>query len=157
NWDVSLHERLLETGLAPLLDGAVASAEIGAAKPDPAIFAAALEIAGVGPAEACHVGDTPDADVAGALRAGVRPVLLVRDGATRGEFGQRRVAPRTALAWGAGLYAAFWVVAAIMLAIFGQPPEQDIVRELKHQDAVGVLAGYAVLTCVLAPIAEEFF
>ena len=36
NWDVSLHERLAETGLAPLLDGAVASAEFGAAKPDPA-------------------------------------------------------------------------------------------------------------------------
>ena len=47
NWDVSLHERLAETGLAPLLDGAVASAELGAAKPDPAIFARGLEIAGV--------------------------------------------------------------------------------------------------------------
>src|SRR5688500_14415629 len=39
NWDVSLHERLAETGLAPLIDGAVASAELGAAKPDGAIFA----------------------------------------------------------------------------------------------------------------------
>ena len=29
NWDVSLHERLAETGLAPLVDGAVASAELG--------------------------------------------------------------------------------------------------------------------------------
>ena len=46
NWDVSLHERLAETGLAPLLDGAVASAELGAAKPDPAIFARGLELAG---------------------------------------------------------------------------------------------------------------
>ena len=42
NWDVSLHERLAETGLAPLVDGAVASAEVGAAKPDRAIFAHAL-------------------------------------------------------------------------------------------------------------------
>jgi hypothetical protein len=33
NWDVSLHERLDETGLAPLLDGAVASAEIAAPSP----------------------------------------------------------------------------------------------------------------------------
>ena len=81
NWDVSLHERLAETGLAPLLDGAVASAEVGAAKPEPAIFAAALQIARAAPADAWHVGDTPEVDVAGALRAGVRPVLLARGGA----------------------------------------------------------------------------
>ena len=42
NWDGSLHERLAETGLAPLVDGAVASAEVGSAKPDGAIFRAAL-------------------------------------------------------------------------------------------------------------------
>jgi membrane protease YdiL (CAAX protease family) len=59
--------------------------------------------------------------------------------------------------WAALLYGGFWVVAAILLSVFGQPPEQDIVRELKHQDAVGLLIGYAVLTCMLAPIAEEFF
>mgnify|MGYP003414681415 CR=1 FL=1 len=29
NWDHSLHERLAETALAPLLDAAVASAELG--------------------------------------------------------------------------------------------------------------------------------
>ena len=44
HWDVSLHERLAELELTPLLDGAIASAEFGAAKPDPAIFAAALEL-----------------------------------------------------------------------------------------------------------------
>ena len=35
NWDHSLHERLAEAGLAPLVDGAVASAELGRAKPGP--------------------------------------------------------------------------------------------------------------------------
>ena len=55
NWDVSLHERLAQTGLAELVDGAVASAELGVAKPDPAIFARALEIAGVGAAAAYQV------------------------------------------------------------------------------------------------------
>src|SRR4051812_17136287 len=34
NWDASLHERLHETGLAQLVDGALASAEIGSAKPE---------------------------------------------------------------------------------------------------------------------------
>ncbi|HEX7299405.1 MAG TPA: HAD family hydrolase, partial [Solirubrobacteraceae bacterium] len=38
NWDVSLHEVLVRTDLAAAVDGAVSSAEVGAAKPDPAIF-----------------------------------------------------------------------------------------------------------------------
>jgi putative hydrolase of the HAD superfamily len=81
NWDSSLHERLEETGLAPLVDGAIASAELGVAKPDGAIFERALALAGVGRGEAWHVGDSLDADVAGALAAGIRPVLIARDGA----------------------------------------------------------------------------
>lgn len=80
NWDWSLHERLAETGLAELVDGAIASAEIGSAKPDGAIFAAALELAGTAPGQTWHVGDTPEADVAGARAAGIHPVLIVRDG-----------------------------------------------------------------------------
>jgi putative hydrolase of the HAD superfamily len=79
NWDWSLHERLQETGLAELVDGAVASAEVGSAKPDGAIFAAALRIAGTRPEDTWHVGDTPEADVAGALAAGIRPILIARD------------------------------------------------------------------------------
>jgi putative hydrolase of the HAD superfamily len=78
NWDASLHERLEETGLAPLVDGALASAEVGSAKPDGAIFAAALQLAGT--RDAWHVGDTVAADVEGALAAGLRPVLIARDG-----------------------------------------------------------------------------
>ena len=80
NWDVSLHERLAELELAPLLDGVLASAELGAAKPEPAIFAAALELAGAAAEQAWHAGDSPEADVAGALAAGVRPVLVARHG-----------------------------------------------------------------------------
>jgi putative hydrolase of the HAD superfamily len=81
NWDTSLHERLAETGLAELVDGAVASAELGAAKPDGAIFARALALAGTRPAHAWHVGDSVEADVEGALAAGIRPVLIQRAGA----------------------------------------------------------------------------
>lgn len=80
NWDVSLHERLDETGLGALLDGAVASAEIGVAKPHPAIFERGLEIAGAAATDAWHVGDSPREDVEGARAAGVTPVLVVRDG-----------------------------------------------------------------------------
>jgi putative hydrolase of the HAD superfamily len=82
NWDISLHDVLEETGLAPLLDGVVTSAEIGSAKPDGAIFARGLELAGVAADEAVHVGDSVEHDVAGALAAGIEPLLVVRDGST---------------------------------------------------------------------------
>jgi putative hydrolase of the HAD superfamily len=81
NWDVSLHERLAETGIAGRVDAAVASAELGVAKPDPAIFAHALGLAGVPAGDAVHAGDSPREDVAGARAAGIEPVLVARDGA----------------------------------------------------------------------------
>ena len=78
NWDVSLLEVLEQTGLAPLLDAVVTSAAVGARKPDPAIFAAALALAGGPAVRAVHVGDSPTEDVAGARACGIRPVLLDR-------------------------------------------------------------------------------
>jgi putative hydrolase of the HAD superfamily len=87
NWDWSLHERLQETGLADLVDGALASAEIGSAKPDGAIFAAALRLAGTTPEETWHVGDTPEADVEGARAAGIHPVLIAREAPVPGAVG----------------------------------------------------------------------
>lgn len=80
NWDVSLHDALEATGLAGRLDGALSSAELGRAKPDPAIFEEALRRAGVQAGEAVHVGDSLEHDVAGARAAGIRPVLVARDG-----------------------------------------------------------------------------
>lgn len=80
NWDVSLHDVLARLGVAPLLHGVVTSAEYGARKPDPSIFAGALELAGVPAAKALHVGDSLDNDVAGARAAGIEPVLIRRDG-----------------------------------------------------------------------------
>lgn len=80
NWDCSLPAVLERCGLMVHLDAAVSSAEAGSRKPDPAIFAAALELAGCGPEEALHVGDTAEEDVEGARRAGVDVLLLDRDG-----------------------------------------------------------------------------
>jgi putative hydrolase of the HAD superfamily len=80
NWDCSLGTVLERCGLARLLDGAISSAEAGAPKPDPAIFIAALELARCEPAEALHVGDTREEDVTGSRAAGIRALLLDRDG-----------------------------------------------------------------------------
>jgi putative hydrolase of the HAD superfamily len=79
NWDCSLPDVLERIGLAPLLDGVLASATVGARKPDAAIFRRALVVAGVRPSEAIHVGDSLVEDVEGARRAGIEPILLSRD------------------------------------------------------------------------------
>lgn len=77
NWDVSLHGVLRDTGLAPLLDAVLTSAEEGVAKPHPAIFARALARGGgIEPADALHVGDSVEHDVAGARAAGMRAALV---------------------------------------------------------------------------------
>src|SRR5262249_44498411 len=80
NWDCSLPVVLERCGLGELLDGTVTSASAGARKPDPAIFTAALELAGCEAGEALHVGDTAEEDVAGARAAGIRALLLDREG-----------------------------------------------------------------------------
>lgn len=80
NWDCSLPETLQRTGLARLVDGTVSSAVAGAAKPDPAVFHAALELAGCAAEEALFVGDSLENDVHGARGAGIRAVLLARAG-----------------------------------------------------------------------------
>lgn len=80
NWDCGLPDVLRDAGLASGVAVVCASAAVGAAKPDPAIFRNALARLGVPPGGAVHCGDLPDADCAGARAAGVRGVLLDRDG-----------------------------------------------------------------------------
>lgn len=70
NWDIGLHEHLARLGLEGLFSTVVTSAEAGAPKPEPAIFALALERLGVKPGRAAHVGDEP-ADEDGARAAGM--------------------------------------------------------------------------------------
>ena len=82
NWDVSLHDVLERTELRPLVDAVVISAELGVAKPDPAIFRAALDRLGAGADGAVHVGDSLEHDVAGARAAGLEAVLVARNGTT---------------------------------------------------------------------------
>jgi putative hydrolase of the HAD superfamily len=93
NWDISLHDVLRSTGLRPLLDGVVCSAEVGASKPARAPFDAALELAGVRSDRVVHIGDGLEEDVAGAQAAGIEAVLLHRGaGAPEAPAGVRVIA-----------------------------------------------------------------
>jgi putative hydrolase of the HAD superfamily len=80
NWDYTLPDVLASCGLGGALDDVVTSAAVGARKPDPRIFEVALERAGCPADEALHVGDTADEDLAGARAAGIRALLIDRDG-----------------------------------------------------------------------------
>jgi putative hydrolase of the HAD superfamily len=80
NWDCSLPDWLAPTGIMDLVDGVVTSAEVGGAKPHPRVFERALTVAGVAPGEALHAGDKVDNDVEGAATAGIRAVLVQREG-----------------------------------------------------------------------------
>jgi putative hydrolase of the HAD superfamily len=80
NWDISLREVLERCGLMDHLDGAVSSAEAAAPKPDPALLLAGCELAGCEPGEALMVGDTPEEDTAAADAAGMRSLIVDREG-----------------------------------------------------------------------------
>jgi len=72
---ISAHHWL---GLEPYLNFVVTSEEAGSDKPEPLIFLAALDRAGVNASEAVHIGDQYELDVVGAQRAGITPILIDR-------------------------------------------------------------------------------
>ena len=86
NWDVSLPDVLARLGLAQPFEVIVTAAAIGAAKPDPRPFQAALERLGSDAARTVHVGDDPVTDIAGARAAGLSAVLLDRSGRAPGSI-----------------------------------------------------------------------
>jgi putative hydrolase of the HAD superfamily len=80
NFEPWLDEVLALQGITDRFAAVAISGTLGVAKPDPRIFKAALDEAGADPAATVHVGDQPVNDVAGALAAGITPVLIDRFG-----------------------------------------------------------------------------
>jgi HAD superfamily hydrolase (TIGR01549 family) len=72
----SYQEQLDELGLGLYFECAVAAGEVSIWKPEPGIFQHALRQLGVREEGCMYVGDNYYADVLGAARAGLRPVLL---------------------------------------------------------------------------------
>ena len=83
------------------------------------------------------------------LLSGRRPVPAV--------FGLRETRLWPALGMTALAYIGFWVVTIIVVTALGQPDEQELVQDIQDEDTLMVLIGFGVLSCFLAPLAEEFF
>jgi len=80
NFDSRLYDVLRACELDDFFDSVHISTRVGAAKPDPAIFQAALSDHRIEPRQACHVGDSLQEDVAGAQAAGLQAFLIDRRG-----------------------------------------------------------------------------
>ncbi len=75
-------EKLRALNIASYFDTIVISEDVGVTKPDPKIFAIALERIGAKPYETVFVGDNWTNDIVGATAAGMTAVWLNRDGQT---------------------------------------------------------------------------
>ncbi len=78
NFDSRLHQVLPALGLAEFFTSVTISTEVGAAKPDGAIFQLALNKHGCAPTEAWHVGDSLEEDYRAAIAAGLNGIWLQR-------------------------------------------------------------------------------
>ena len=88
NWDTPLDPLTERLGIAHYFDIIVASHDtrVRSAKPDSHIFNYTLAAVGVSAAETVHVGDTYEADVIGARRAGIHPIFIDRDSSQVGRW-----------------------------------------------------------------------
>lgn len=75
NRDKPFQELLHEHGIGEFFDFSLAAGEVNTYKPEPGVFEHALQRMNLSAQEVIYVGDNYYADVVGARRAGLRPVL----------------------------------------------------------------------------------
>lgn len=80
NWTWDAEKALAQAGLLDLVDGVAVSARVGARKPHPRAFQAALELAGVPAESVVFVGDDWRADVLGSVALGMTAFHVDRRG-----------------------------------------------------------------------------
>jgi membrane protease YdiL (CAAX protease family) len=157
------------------LEGALPPVGVPAWAPFAAVLGAFVGVLAVGIVVGVAIGlgggETTDLEESDGLTIGltlVQDVLLIAASVLTVWWLAGRLSPATfglrlpsalgpAIGWTLAAYGAFWVAAIIVGIAFGNPEEQDIVIDLKAEDSLSVLIGFGVMTCVVAPIAEEFF
>jgi len=75
NRDKPFQDVMESHDLAPFFEFSLAAGEVGIYKPEPGVFEHALKRASLNASEVVYVGDNYFADIIGARRAGLRPVL----------------------------------------------------------------------------------
>jgi membrane protease YdiL (CAAX protease family) len=88
-------------------------------------------------------------------------VLAVRL-AARTDVGRRLGLQRAtfwkSVGWALLAYVAFWIASGVVLATLGDTDaEQELVKDLRDEDALWSLIGFAALATIAAPLAEEIF
>ena len=78
NWDNSLESIVEGTGIKPYFDVIISSAVVGLHKPQPQIFTLGINALKAQRSKTLYVGDHLDADIIGAARSGLTPVLIDR-------------------------------------------------------------------------------
>jgi membrane protease YdiL (CAAX protease family) len=74
------------------------------------------------------------------------------------DLGLRRVTNwRVAILAMVAVFVVFLAAGQLLDLLFGKQPDQELVKDLKAEQSFAVLAGYVVLTCIVAPICEELF
>jgi putative hydrolase of the HAD superfamily len=79
NFDSRIYSVLQSLGLRDFFNSITISTQARAAKPDPQIFAIALEKHNCSPEAAWHIGDSVEEDYKGAKAAGLRGILINRE------------------------------------------------------------------------------
>jgi membrane protease YdiL (CAAX protease family) len=72
-------------------------------------------------------------------------------------FGLRATPVVPALVWSAAIYVLFWASVIVYTQAIGTGPEQRIVTDLRGEDSLLILGGFAVLVGIAAPLVEELF
>lgn len=80
NWDPDLIGFCKSLGIHEFFDTIVASRALGFRKPDPEIFASALASIDGRAHESVHIGDSVGSDAVGAMKMGIQPIVIDRDG-----------------------------------------------------------------------------
>jgi putative hydrolase of the HAD superfamily len=78
NFDRRMRSILAGHGLLRFFEQFIISSEVGAAKPHPRMFEAALAAAGCLPQEALHIGDDKKCDLGGAQSSGIHAFHVKR-------------------------------------------------------------------------------
>jgi uncharacterized protein len=83
-------------------------------------------------------------------------VQMALGGRAGPRLGLRGLGVGSAFGWSALVYVTFWISAGVIALTLGEPEaEQRLVEELRAQDDVLILTGYAIVATIFAPLGEE--